>query len=269
MNEIVLGNQMVLWKRRLSQVQLLKASSMEIAVLLKSAWPEKDPIIADDLQDEFEHTNGKPVRNVVTKSSARSKGYFASEKSKEMNAWESFTEYKFMCLLECDPTVKSFYSQPIQVSYPWIKGRRRHTPDFLSWREDGPHITEIKWAKEAGKPENVERFQFFRDFFRQFGIAYHVCDQHVINLKPRLSNCQELIRHRGRGVSYEQKELVQGHLEHFQESSVSELADLLAHPDGEEIVYAMVLRGHIAIDHNMPIGQESRVQLVKGGRVSK
>lgn len=63
--------------------------------------------------------------------------------------YESLSERDYMYLLEIDPDVLSYSSQPLKIIYTLDNRQRRYTPDFLVERRRQKQIIEIKSASAS------------------------------------------------------------------------------------------------------------------------
>jgi len=97
----------------------------------------------------------KPVRKIPTNRRS-SRGYYAF-RGQESIPHESTVERDFVMLMEFDKKVDKIVSQPIELSYVDLNGRRqRYTPDYL-----------VYFKNAASKPllvEVKERIEIHKDF---------------------------------------------------------------------------------------------------------
>lgn len=93
----------------------------------------------------------KPVRK-IRPSSRSITGKFASSKTNTTHYFESSLERDYLTLLEYDPEVDMFLTQPISIFYTLQGESRRYTPDVLvHYNEElkrKPMLVEIKYAAE-------------------------------------------------------------------------------------------------------------------------
>lgn len=242
-------------------VRILKARDEAIVRRLASPTEERDieferPLVAPEI------TNGRPVRWVVRRTTAKWTGYFYSAKNGadgEMIPWESFNEQRAMTLLECDPTVTAFLTQPFTLQYPWPTGYRRYTPDLLVWRRRQAHVIEVKWSDRISAPEFKLRWRLFAEYFAARDIRYDVWTEKDIGHQPRLCNAEFLIRYRGRAVPAAVEIEIRDSL---RRRSVAPIRDLAAAAGGTDPVYSLLLRGVLAADlDRMPLTDATEVRL--------
>lgn len=248
----------------LASVRLVRAQLPEIVDMLQPLWkPERDGAPATPAASRHDLlTKGRPVRRIVGKSTERRSGYFSSRKNGKEGAiaWESELEKYALWLLECDPYVTRFITQPLTVTYVIDRQRRRHTPDLWWWRGKQPYITEIKPAWRLQRPYTALRTQLMTDLFASFGIRYRVWRDDEILAEPRLANAKYLLRFRDQAVTREQKWTARRLLERRGATTIRELADELG-PQGREVVPAMVLRGYLLCDLHEPLSLQTAVWL--------
>lgn len=245
-------------------VRLVRAQLPEIVDMLQPIWkPERDgapPTVTASAHDIL--TKGRPVRRTVGKSTVRRSGYFSSRKNRADGAlaWESELEKHALWLLECDPNVTRFITQPLTVTYVVDRKLRRHTPDLWWWRGEHPYIAEIKPAWHLKRPDTAYRTQLMTDVFASHGIRYRVWGDDEIRDEPRLSNAKYLLRFRDQAVTREQKWIARGLLERRGATTIRDLADAIG-LDGREAVLAMVLRGYLLCDLHEPLSLHTAVWL--------
>jgi hypothetical protein len=118
-------------------------------------------------------------------------------------AWESPLERDALRLLECDPAVSAYWTQPFTVRFrePWGGPWRQHTPDILAYRSGRPVVIEIKDAAKAAHEVVARRLATLREAFAAHGLEYRIWTQKVIRQAPRLTNAIWLLRYRGEEVA--------------------------------------------------------------------
>lgn len=112
---------------------------------------------------------------------------------------ESFNESKLIILLERDPTVIDYISQPETISFITLEGRhRRYTPDFKVWRADGRiELHEVTLAERRAARESLrEREAAARLIYQSYGWHYIVHTEHDLPSGAELANLQHLYGYR-------------------------------------------------------------------------
>lgn len=113
----------------------------------------------------------KPLRPVVTRSSMRANGRFASRKTKMALAFESLNEMNLLRVLEIDPEVKFICVQPVCLELTTKDGPRRHIPDVAALTSDRWEIYEAKSDKDAGDPKILELARAAAEHLEFHGLA--------------------------------------------------------------------------------------------------
>ena len=99
-----------------------------------------------------------PVRR-LTNGGRKNIGKFPSIKNGEMVWWESLLERDYFYLLEIDPDVVRYDSQPLKIRYYLDAEPHKYTPDVRVYRQNGvKEIVEVKDEKNAGKARSMSSF---------------------------------------------------------------------------------------------------------------
>jgi hypothetical protein len=143
-------------------------------------------------------------RKVVTRRTKRVVGYFLSLKMKCALPWESQIERDYFYCLELDQEVQAYHAQPTCLTLLVGGEIRRHFPDLLvQYRNGQIEYQEVKTDRDAAAPEKQALFNAARLEFAKASAGYQVVTEAQIRRQPRLSNCQNLIHHRRRQVSFD------------------------------------------------------------------
>jgi len=148
------------------------------------------------------HPNAKPTRRRPPRGPAPSiDGHFSALKAVGPAPFESLLERDFQTLLNADPNISHYASQPVPLLYmaPDKKGRwceHTYTPDFTAEDREGRIIVmEVKAKGLAG----LERWQRLKPYiqkaYEEQGVIFQVFTEDVIRAQPRLSNCQRMVMH--------------------------------------------------------------------------
>ena len=100
-----------------------------------------------------------------------------------------------MYLLEIDPDVVSYRSQPLKISYTLNNQLRQYTPDFLVQRVATEQIVEIKPEKRVNQEHNLQLFQAITKLGQCQGWEFVVITDKMIKKEPLLSNLKLLYRY--------------------------------------------------------------------------
>lgn len=255
------------YARVLRSVRLVKAQLPEIVDMLRPLWkPETGEPASLDATIKEILTVGRPVRRIVGKSRVRRSGYFASRKNAAEGpiAWESELEKHALWLLECDPDVERFITQPMTITYVLDGKERRHTPDIWCWRGGRSYVIEIKPAWRLQRPYVDLRTRVVTELFRRFGIEYLIWRDDQIQREPRLSNMKYLLRFRDQAITAKQKWIVRAFLERQKTASILDVGAQIG-PNGRDVVFAMLQRGQLLFDRDEPISLKTRVWLRSRG----
>lgn len=95
-----------------------------------------------------------PVRKVTNCGTKKNIGLFSSYKNMTGIWYESLIERDYMYLLESDPDVLSYRTQPLKIIYTWDNKPKKYTPDFLVERSSRTQIVEIKPASQVDSDKN-------------------------------------------------------------------------------------------------------------------
>lgn len=100
-----------------------------------------------------------------------------------------------MYLLEIDPDVVSYSSQPLKISYTLNNQLRHYTPDFLVQRRSLQELVEIKPEKWLKHDPNLQLFQSLTNLGQSQGWDFLVITDKMIKKEPLLSNVKLLYRY--------------------------------------------------------------------------
>ena len=119
---------------------------------LRSCWPER-----------FEQA--QPVRGFSFRRGQRSfAGWWWSCTTGELVGYESWLERDHAMLLDFDPQVTGFASQPFWLLWAGENGRaRRHAPDYFARRRDGSGLVVDVRADDRIGPRDEEAFEATRE----------------------------------------------------------------------------------------------------------
>jgi hypothetical protein len=237
-------------------VRVLKARSTEFVDLLVP--PAARSSIAFDKPDiEPVITGGTPVRWVMSPSKGSCTGYFWSLRNRETLVWESYGEKAAFSLLECDPWVRRYFPQPLQLSYPWIHGQRRYTPDLFVWRGHRPYVIEVKQVAQLADPDYRAVFKFFAAYFAYRNITFQVWDERHLYAPPRFQNARTLLRHRRQPIERAGRIAVLDYLRTMGQATIQDVARIVG---GRATIFALILRGWLAIDMTQPLTAQTQVR---------
>ncbi|MUG92149.1 transposase [Scytonema sp. UIC 10036] len=128
------------------------------------------------------------ARKITNTGTKKNIGRFFSFKMRELIWYESLNERDYMYLLEIDPDVLSYSTQPFKISYILDEKVRRYTPDFLVQRNSKQQIVEIKPACFADDEKNVRRFPVIASTLKSLGWEFIIITDEMMSRGSLLNN---------------------------------------------------------------------------------
>lgn len=135
-----------------------------------------------------------PVRKIKNSGTKKNIGLFASDKMQTGIWFESLIERDYMYLLESDPDVLSYRSQPETIFYTWDNKPRKYTPDFLVERRTKKQIVEVKPASQVHSDKNLRLFRCVAPLCQKQGWEFIVVTDKMIRVQPFLDNFKLLYK---------------------------------------------------------------------------
>jgi TnsA endonuclease N terminal len=203
-----------------------------------------------------------PARVITNTGTKKNIGRFFSQKMQTTAVYESLLERDYMYLLEIDPEVKSYSSQPLTISYSIDKLSRRYTPDFLVERISKTQIVEVKPIIELDLEENTKRFEYIAPNFEHQGWEFVVVTDKKIRVEPLLSNVKLLYRYKSETLSSQQYLSCQQYFKHKKAVELQiALQDLEKSVISRKSLYKLLFVGFLETDLMQPIGSKSYIRL--------
>lgn len=185
---------------------------------------------------------------------------------------ESTLELDQHTLLSADPAVVRFAVQPHWLSFwtvdsggYWV--RRRYAPDIIAELRGGRRVViEVKGVTFANTEKWRLRERDIRSAYAEHGLDFVVFTEREIRNEPRLSNCKQMLRHRGFGHDARHTLLVRRTISAATSpSTVSAILNGVAQMGGEvdpafSVLMQFTLSGEVTIDLSAPLGDTSVVQ---------
>ncbi|MDZ7963274.1 MAG: TnsA endonuclease N-terminal domain-containing protein [Aulosira sp. DedQUE10] len=137
----------------------------------------------------------QPVRKITNSHSKKNIGLFSSFKMQTGIWYESLIERDYMYLLETDPDVVSYQSQPLRIFYTIDSRKRHYTPDFLVEQRSRKLVIEIKPASKVHSPKNLQLFQIVAPICQKKGWEFVVVTDEMIRVQPQLNNLKLLYKY--------------------------------------------------------------------------
>lgn len=187
-----------------------------------------------------------------------------------MVAFESALERDLAILLEFDPDVVSYASQPMEITYEHEGKVRRGFPDFLvRYRSDADErglLCDVKFREElfCKWSELKPRLRGAMAHARRSGLRYHIFTEVEIRT-PFLKNARFLLPYRDRGFDKADEELLLRTLESLVVSTPRALLRACATNIGNQALllpclWSLIARGVIAANLNVKLAMESEIK---------
>ncbi|MBE8968781.1 Tn7 transposase TnsA N-terminal domain-containing protein [Nostocales cyanobacterium LEGE 12452] len=135
------------------------------------------------------------ARKITNTGTKKNIGRFFSFKMHSLIWYESLNERNYMYLLEIDPDVLSYSTQPFKISYILDDKVRRYTPDFLVQRQSKQQIVEIKPSSWLEDEKNVRRFPVIASSLKSLGWEFVIITDEMMNRGSLLNNVKLLYRY--------------------------------------------------------------------------
>lgn len=146
-----------------------------------------------------------PVRT-IPKNYRSLTGLVPNSRTQSMTAFESSLERDFLLLLDFDPDVEWYEEQPVKITYPDVRGRRRtYTPDVLiRYRPERvkkgrskPDLCEVKYRDDLRQlwSEYRPKFRAAQRYARQQGWRFRLITERQVRT-PYLENVKFLQSYR-------------------------------------------------------------------------
>jgi hypothetical protein len=143
------------------EVEFVDGEGLRRVEGLRRCWPERFEVAG-------------PVRGFTFRRGQRSfAGWWWSCTTGELVGYESWLERDHAMLLDFDPEVAGFASQPFWLSWPGESGRRRrHAPDYFVRRRDGRGLVVDVRADDRIGPADQEAFDATRAACAEAGWSF-------------------------------------------------------------------------------------------------
>lgn len=205
------------------------------------------------------HPNApRPARRVIPLSPWRPVHRYASIKAARRVECESYLERDYCYLLDIDPLVLDFASQPETFIYMDGEMERRYTPDFLVTYADHCEMIEVKPANLLKtKPTN---WAAIGQAILRHGFQFRIITDQDIRREPHLTNAKLLARYRRPDLNSGDAHRVRAALYEHRPKTLGQLANLARlRDDWCILLYGMVLAGEFKVDLNVPLGSATPI----------
>lgn len=120
-------------------------------------------------------------------------GAYWSSTERALVIYESRLELARLLLADFDRSVHRILAQPFLLEADVAGARRRHVPDYLLLRDDGPIVVDVKPARLLTKPEVAFTFAWTRLVVESRGWRYQIASEPA---EPELSSIRFLAGYR-------------------------------------------------------------------------
>lgn len=169
-----------------------------------------------------------------------------------------------MYLLEIDPEVLSYHSQPLTIVYTLDNQQRKYTPDFLVKRRNLRQIVEIKPESQVRTAKNLKLFRCIAPLCQERGWEFSVVTDTMIRVQPLLDNLKLLYKYAREPLTY--KNYLDCH-QYFREGIAISLQkaqqDLTSKQISRPTLMKLIFCGVLETDLMKPIGSESLITRTK------
>lgn len=176
--------------------------------------------------------------------------------------FESLIERDYMYLLEIDPDVKLYHSQPLTIAYTLDNKLCKYTPDFLVERGNRQQIVEIKPESRVHSPKNLRLFQCIAPLCQERGWEFLVVTDAMIRVQPLLYNLKLLYKYVTEPLT--SKNYIDCY-QYFRERMPTSLQtaeqDLTSQQISRKTLMKLIFLGFLETDMMKPIDSENLITL--------
>ena len=202
------------------------------------------------------------ARKITNSGSGKVIGKFPSLKMNGTVWWESTIERDYIYLLEIDPTVKSYKSQPFKLTYLHAGKTRTYTPDFWVIRPRCQQVVEVKPESKVKDSSYLELWRHIIPNCRDMGMEFVVVTDVMIRKQPQLDNIKLLYKYARNPLNLQQIIECQRYFTH-REPTPLKVVSLELEPKGISlnILFKLLYVGVLSTDLMQPINMGSLIQL--------
>lgn len=163
---------------------------------------------------------------------------FMSLKNDAVVRTMSVLEFDFCFHLEYNPDIKSFSSQPFNLSYCFNGRNCRYTPDFLVTDNDGKDfIVEVKHSSQISKPDFKVRFAEKKRYALENHSYYlQLITEKQIRINPILNNLKLLHRYSGLHTVTEAEKFVLNYIKRKNKVQLYDISEALGLSEHETMI---------------------------------
>lgn len=200
------------------------------------------------------------VRKAITRSKQTFRVKFPSLKNNRMIHCESILEADTARYLELSPHVERYEAQPtVETYYDKNGDPHRYYPDFRVVLCDGSEVdVEAKPEKKLNAPIVKAKLEAVIRRYAELGRRFRIFTDRHVRCEPLYSNLQLIQRHSRTPIHQSMLNDLKRLLKQAAFRSIAEAAAVLG---GEQHVYRLIAVGHLEVDFNQQISQNSLVWL--------
>lgn len=202
------------------------------------------------------------ARRITNSGSRKVIGKFPSLKMNDTVWWESQIERDYIYLLEIDPAVKSYKSQPFKLTYLHAGKTRTYTPDFWVIRPQCQQVVEVKPESKVKDSSYLELWRHIIPLCRDMGMEFVVVTDVMIRKQPQLDNIKLLYKYARNPLSLQQIIECQRYFKYKEPTPLRVVLSELE-PKGISLnnIFKLMYVGVISTDLMHKINMESLIQL--------
>jgi hypothetical protein len=203
-----------------------------------------------------------PARKITNSNSKKNIGLFSSLKMQTGIWYESLIERDYMYLLETDPDVLSYHSQPLSIFYTFNHRQRRYTPDFLVEGRHKKLLVEVKPASKVNSDKNLSLFRAIAPICEEKGWEFVVVTDAMIRVQPQLNNLKLIYKYAGEPLSINNTlDCYQYFQRQVSTSIKTALLDLAPKQISINILLKLIFLGFLKTDLKQPISSNSLIYI--------
>ncbi|MDT0618309.1 TnsA endonuclease N-terminal domain-containing protein [Salinisphaera sp. P385] len=180
-------------------------------------------------------------------------GLYASRRNKALVPFESTLEKQACALLESQPRLVGYRTQPCAIQLPIDGKTRKVYPDFELTTVNGVALVDVKYEKASRKLAFQARASALQEYANQRGMNYAVLTEQHIRV-PRMTATTWLMSLANGDARPQLHKAVRTWLSSLYGSTIGDLFDLSAgYPAVQNVLASSILDGHLRVDWDYPI----------------
>jgi len=199
------------------------------------------------------------MRNLLTRSRAITTAVHVSWRVGQVAIEGNENGEGNACLiLDADPAVRHYSSQPMAISYRLAGKETYHIPDFEVVYEGGPiFLWDVQSNAMALEEDIVERSRLMMRELPRLGYEYSAVTHKELCMEPRLGTARELCRYGHHPVDLRTREQVLGAFQRLGQISWGTILSGSLGPNGRDAVCRLTLEGTLELDRSRPMSPQS------------